>query len=191
MELGHFKIQIRTQGLKYGQYPRTRIGRNRPLAISIQPTLHAHLTRNLMGILRCEPTSEPVPVPSDWHFTQSAAPAFPRAGAVFLTSGHPVPRGHSNHFGKADHGGVYGPPYKAKPVPHKYISARSQGDKPMIQNARGLSPNQLNRLSDICRLIAGLTEEDFTKFHADDFEACWNGFHVKIIGPLFRSRKTG
>jgi hypothetical protein len=33
-------------------------------------------------------------------------------------------------------------PYKAKPVHHKYIST-SQGDKPTIQNARGLSPSQL------------------------------------------------
>ena len=34
-------------------------------------------------------------------------------------------------------------PYKAKPVPHKYTIIASQGDKPMIQNARGLSPSQL------------------------------------------------
>jgi hypothetical protein len=35
----------------------------------------------------------------------------------------------------------------------------------------------------IARLaIEGLT----TKFHTHDLEACWNGFHFKIIGPLFR-----
>jgi hypothetical protein len=34
-------------------------GRIRPLAISKQATLHARLTRNLMGIRRCDATSEP------------------------------------------------------------------------------------------------------------------------------------
>ena len=36
------------------------------------------------------------------------------------------------------------------------------------------------------RSIAGFAIEGLTKFHAHDLEACWNGFHVKIIGPLFR-----
>jgi hypothetical protein len=45
------------------------------------------------------------------------------------------------------------------------------------------------RLSGVCRLIAGLTEEGLAKFHADDLEARWNGIHAKIIGALLRPRK--
>jgi len=36
------------------------------------------------------------------------------------------------------------------------------------------------------RSIAGFAIEGLTKFHAHDLEACWNGFHVKVIGPLLR-----
>ena len=36
------------------------------------------------------------------------------------------------------------------------------------------------------RSIAGFAIEGLTKFHAHDLEACWNGFHVKIVGPLLR-----
>jgi hypothetical protein len=46
-------------------------------------------------------------------------------------------------------------------------------------------------LSGVRRPIAGFAVEDLTKFQADDFEARWNGVRVKIIGPLFRPRKSG
>jgi hypothetical protein len=36
------------------------------------------------------------------------------------------------------------------------------------------------------RSIAGLAIEGFAIFKTDDLEARWNGFHVKIIGSLFR-----
>jgi len=35
------------------------------------------------------------------------------------------------------------------------------------------------------RSIAGFAIEDLAKFHTHDLEACWNGFHVEIIGSLF------
>ena len=36
------------------------------------------------------------------------------------------------------------------------------------------------------RSIAGFAIKDVAKFHPHHFEACRNGFHLKIIGPLFR-----
>jgi hypothetical protein len=42
----------------------------------------------------------------------------------------------------------------------------------------------------MCWSIAGFAEEGLAKFHADNFEARWNGFHAKIISPFFWFRKT-
>ncbi len=43
-----------------------------------------------MGIRPVRTHIKTVPVPSDWHFSKSAAPAFPRAGAVSFK--RPKPR---------------------------------------------------------------------------------------------------
>ena len=70
--------------LSHGQYPAGGAGRNRPLADLKQATLHARLTRNLMGI-RMARTHIPNSAGSlRLALFQSAAPAFPRAGAAFL-----------------------------------------------------------------------------------------------------------
>ena len=72
----------------------------------------------------------------DTELTSSVASASPISQTRTL---HDRQRGRCSEHG--NHGGLQA--YKAKPVPHKTIISASQGDNPMIQNARGLSPSQL------------------------------------------------
>src|ERR1700732_3791258 len=85
------------------------------------PVLQAKSHEKCSGDRRGRTHIRTVPVPSDWHSPECGPSLPPELGPFSLRPG------------------CAEAPYKTKLVPHKIMISASQGDKPKIQNARGLS----------------------------------------------------